>query len=165
MVKRLICFLIVGLLFTNCSHRIVRSGYQIRKSDYVTCDVAIKRTTSIADTSATKIGEIKLGESGLSVTCSERHAISILKGEACAINADLIIITEEKRPDLWSSCYRCRAEFYQFNSTDSNRDLKSEEIYDDRNVKDRVSEDRTRTTVMVIGSAVAGFIMGFVLFL
>ncbi len=165
MMKKMMYLLIVGLLFSNCSHRIVRTGYQIKKSDYTTCDVAIKKTTSIPDSLVTKIGEIKLGESGLAVACSEKHAIDILKGEACAINADLIIITEEKRPDFWSSCYRCRAEFYQFNSTDYDIDIKSEEIYSKKNVQDRVSKDRMKNAFMAVGAVTAGFLLGFVLFL
>jgi hypothetical protein len=111
------------------------------------------------------IGEVKLGDSGFSVACSEEHAINILRGEACAINADLIIITEENRPDLWSSCYRCRAEFYRFNKSDNNKDIKSDEIYDPRNIQDRVSRDRLKNTAIAIGSTAIGFIIGLLLFL
>jgi hypothetical protein len=127
--------------------------------------VIIKKNISIADTLATKIGEVKLGDSGFSVACSEEHAINILIGEACAINADLIIITEENRPDLWSSCYRCRAEFYRFNKSDNNKDIKSDEIYDPRNIQDRVSRDRLKNTAIAIGSTAIGFIIGLLLFL
>jgi hypothetical protein len=127
--------------------------------------VIIKKNISIADTLATKIGEVKLGDSGFSVACSEEHAINILRGEACAINADLIIITEENRPDLWSSCYRCRAEFYRFNKSDNNKDIKSDEIYDPRNIQDRVSRDRLKNTAIAIGSTAIGFIIGLLLFL
>ena len=109
--KPIIYTLLIGLFFTSCSHRIVRTGYQVNKSDYENCDVIIKRNTEISDTVAIKIGEIKLGETGFSVACSEEHAVKILKNEACAIDADLIIITEENRPDLWSSCYRGLADF------------------------------------------------------
>ncbi len=163
--KRMFYLLITVLLFSNCSHRIVRTGYHIKKSDYVTCDVIIKKNISIADTLVTMIGEVKLGDSGFSVACSEEHAINILRGEACAINADLIIITEENRPDLWSSCYRCRAEFYRFNKSDNNKDIKSDEIYDPRNIQDRVSRDRLKNTAIAIGSTAIGFIIGLLLFL
>ena len=58
-----------------------------------------------------------LGETGFSVECSEGHALKILENEACAINADLVVINEETRPDVWSSCYRCTATFYKLNMT------------------------------------------------
>lgn len=163
--KRIFYLLITVLLFSNCSHRIIRTGYQIKKSDYVACDVVIKKDTSFADTTATKIGEIKLGESGFSVACSEEHAINILKGEACAINADIIIITEENRPDLWSSCYRCRAEFYRFNISDNDKEIKSDDIYNSGEIQNRVSEDRSKNTAIAVGSVVVGFIIGFLIFL
>jgi len=165
MMKRIFYLLITVLLFSNCSHRIIRTGYQIKKSDYVACDVVIKKDTSFADTTATKIGEIKLGESGFSVACSEEHAINILKGEACAINADIIIITEENRPDLWSSCYRCRAEFYRFNISDNDKEIKSDDIYNSGEIQNRVSEDRSKNTAIAVGSVVVGFIIGFLIFL
>lgn len=39
--KKTIYFLLISLLFTNCTHRIVRTGYQASKSDYKDCDVVI----------------------------------------------------------------------------------------------------------------------------
>lgn len=94
--KRIGIFFYIVLIFSSCTHRIVRTGYNISKSDYKSCDVVIKKYVYISDSIARKIGEIKLGESGFAVACSEGHAVNILKNEACAINADLIIIKEEK---------------------------------------------------------------------
>jgi hypothetical protein len=162
--RRIIFFLLVGFLFANCSHRIVRTGYDIHKSDYRTCDVIIKKNISVSDTIVTKIGDIKIGESGFSVTCSEEHAINILKGEACAINADLIIITEENRPDLWSSCYRCSAGFYKYNSTDIEKNIENDATYRPDNVKRRVSKDRAQNTGIFIGSVVVAILIGLLTF-
>lgn len=163
--NKLFYFLIAVLLFSNCTHLIVRTGYKVKKSDYKTCEVVIKKNIVVSDTLAIKIGEVKLGESGFSVACSEEHAISILKGEACAINADLIIITEENRPDFWSSCYRCRAQFYQFNTKDIAQNVKSDETFNTSKVKDRVTNDRIRNTALFIGSGVIGAITGFLLYI
>jgi len=154
-----------GLLFSNCAHRIVRTGYKVKKSDYKTCDVVIKNNVSVSDTLITKIGEIKLGDFAFSVSCSESHAINILRGEASAINADLIIITKENRPDFWSSCYRCRAEFYKFNSNDVGTKVYTDEAYVPENLQKRVSQDRLKNTVMILGSAIVGYTIGFLLFL
>jgi hypothetical protein len=159
--KRIIYLLIAGLLFSNCSHRIVRTGYQIKKSDYITCDVVIKKNPFVADTSAIKIGEIKLGESGFSVACSEADAIQILRNEACALHADIVNIIEENRPDLWSSCYRCRAEFYKYNISQINP--KSNELYKPENVRKRVSQDRKQNTVVAFLAVGIGVIIGLLL--
>lgn len=162
--KNLFYLLIASLLFSNCGHRIVRTGYQIKKSDYSACEVVIKKATSISDTLATKIGEIKLGETGLSVACNEGDAINILRNEACAIKADVVLITEETRPDVWSSCYRCKAEFYKLKKPDNNT-LKSDNKYTSDKVQSRVAEDRSRNTAMLIGSVVAGFVVGLLMIL
>jgi len=158
---KLINYLLLFLLISGCSHRIVRTGYQKDKSEHKECDIAIQKFIAITD-SMTKVGAIKLGESGLSVVCSEAHAIEILKNEGCALNADLINITEEKRPDLWSSCYRCSADFYQLKGRKIN--YQTDIQYATENIKTRVSHDRGRNTAILIGSIVAGVLTGMLLF-
>jgi len=152
--KKVFFFIVVTLLFSNCTHRIVRTGYDVSSSNYDPCDVIIKKYTSIPDSIATKLGEIKLGESGFSVVCSEAHAINIMKDEACAIGADIIIITNEVRPDLWSSCYRCSASFYKYNSSTLVIVDKNNIVYNPDNIQKRVSQDRSRNIGIVIGSIV-----------
>ena len=154
--RRVICIVFISAVFTSCSHRIVRTRYTVSKSDYVPCDVVIKKNISISDTVATKIGEIKLGETGFSVACSEGHAINILKEEACTIMADLIVITEEKRPDLLSSCYRCRASFYKYHNSILVEKVQVDENFNPDIIKQRVSKDRGRNTLIAILSVLAG---------
>jgi hypothetical protein len=81
---------------------------------YINCDIPIKKFETISDSVATKIGKIKLSDSGFSLHCSEEDAIEILKKEGCALNADFINILKESRPDSISNCYRCSAEFYKY---------------------------------------------------
>src|SRR6056297_556443 len=150
--KKIIYFLIAGLFFSSCTHSIIRTGYEIKKSDYKECDVVIKKDTSFSDTLVKKVGEIKLGETGFAVACSEAHAINILKGEACALDADLIIVTNENRPDLWSSCYRCSAEIYQYKSRNITEQIENDDIYNSENLNKRVNQDRGRNTAIAIVS-------------
>lgn len=159
--KKIAFYLILLFFISSCTHRIVRTGYQINKSDYKNCDILIKKSMTITD-SLQKVGEIKLGESGFAVACSEAHAIEILKNEGCALNADIINIAEETRPDLWSSCYRCRAEFYKFKG--SSMKPTNNEYYKSGEVNKRVSSDRTRNTIVGIAAAVLGFLIGFYMF-
>jgi hypothetical protein len=159
--KKTIFYFILVLLISSCSHKIVRTGYQINKSDYRNCDIAIMKNMSITG-SMQKVGEIKLGETGFSVSCSESDAIDILKNEGCALKADVINITLEKRPDLISSCYRCRAEFYKY--LDPAISVQSDEAYKPDNISQRTSTDRKRTAGWVIGAIVGGFIFGFLMF-
>jgi len=74
----------------------------------------IRKFDTIPVSVATRIGKIKLSDSGFSNHCSEEDAIVILEKEGCALNADFINIIKENIPDSVSNCYRCSAEFYKF---------------------------------------------------
>ena len=106
-----------------------------------------------------KVGEVKLGESGFSTSCSEERALEILKKEACSLNADIINIIEERRPDVMSSCYRCRAEFYRY--TDPELVIQSDESYHPAYVTQRVAKDKKNNTAMVVSGVVIGVLLGF----
>jgi hypothetical protein len=97
-----------------------------------------------------KVGEIKLGDSGFSISCSEEQALGLLRKEACSLKANIVNIVEESRPDLLSSCYRCRAEF--FINTDDNTTYQNDNQYNSANVNTRVSSDRTKNTFIAIGA-------------
>lgn len=158
--KKLSIYLILLFLISSCTHQIIRTGYQTDKSESKNCDIVIKKFMTITD-SLQKVGEIKLGDSGFSVACSEAHALEILRKEGCALNANIVNIVEETRPDFLSSCYRCRAVFYKFKGSmkDQNNDY-----YKSQEVDKRVSTDRTRNTFIGIGAAVLGFVIGFCMF-
>ncbi len=155
-----ILFLCVAIL-TGCSHRIVRSGYEGKRTNAGNCEVPITHALLHSD-SIQLLGKITLGESGFSVSCSEADAVEILRGEACALNADFVHIVEEKRPDAWSTCYRCKAEFYRY----LNPELKplNSEYYAVNRVDNRVTEDRKRNTWTLVLSIAAGFAVGFLIF-
>ena len=150
--KKLIFYLLIALAFSGCKHRVVRIDYDLKKSDYGQCFISIKRDFTPSDSIAFKVGEILLGETGFSVACSEKRAIKLLQDEGCALGADLINITKEKRPDGWSSCYRCTAEFYKFK--DSSIQIASDPTYQNNNVDQRVSKDRKRTGGLILGTVV-----------
>ena len=112
--SQILSFLIVIILFSSCSYDIVRKGYKPIDETAINCEIIIKKDTIISDTIAKKIGTVKLHDGGFTVKCSEDLAVKMLKKEACSINADIIVITEERRPDILSSCYRCNADFYKY---------------------------------------------------
>lgn len=62
----------------------------------------------------TIVGKIDAYDTGLSADCSETTILNLFKKEACSVNADIINITEEQHPNLWSSCYQAKAEFLYF---------------------------------------------------
>jgi hypothetical protein len=126
-----------------------RYGYQKKKLDNIDCNIALVKYQIYSDSVATKIGSIKLGESGFSINCSETDAIKILKREGCSLGADIANIKKESRADIWSSCYRCEADFYKL--INNKIIVKSDSTYLQQNVKVRVTNDRTRN-IMIGGS-------------
>jgi hypothetical protein len=150
---------LIAFLFTGCSHRIARSGYQ-KQQVSGECDVIIQKDMAIPGDVATLVGGIILGETGMSFNCNEETAMETLKKEACSIDADLVIITKEKRPNLWSSCYRCKADFYRFSTPEAKLAYASHPAYDHSEVKKRVKTDRSRNTMIAIGAAATGFLLG-----
>ena len=164
MIQRIASLLTICLFFSSCgSHVIVRTGYHAAKSDYVACDVLIsKERALVADSLVTKVGEIELikSETGAGI-CNERRAVKILRGEACAINADLVVVVEERRPDFWNKCYGCRAKFYQFDSAHVALDLSGDEYYSAEEVERRVDNDMSILALKALGGFAIGFLFGF----
>lgn len=56
------------------------------------------------------LATIKLGEKGLSVSCSRNEVEAEMRTQACKAGANAIIVLKEKGPDVWSTCYRVTAE-------------------------------------------------------
>jgi len=59
------------------------------------------------------IGKIKSQDSGFSLNCSYKEVIEILKNLARSKGGNLIKITKQKSPDLWSTCERVFADLYK----------------------------------------------------
>lgn len=91
-----------------------RIGYNTPAITQTDCEVSIVYgAPSTIENNAQLLGTIKLDDTGFSTHCSEKDALCILKKEACSLNANTIVITEFKEPDLANSCYRCSASFYK----------------------------------------------------
>jgi len=157
--KRIIFCCLIAFLFTGCSHRIARSGYT-KQQVPGGCDVIIQKDLAVPGDVATLLGGITLGETGMSFNCNEETALKTLKKEACSLDAGLVIIREEKRPNLWSSCYRCKAEFYRFSTPEAKQAYASHPAYEHSEVKKRVKTDRRKNTMIAVGAAFTGFLLG-----
>ena len=158
-IKQLFYTLLVIIFLTSCSHRVVRTGYDVKELSYKNCNVIIKKNKAPSKNIASKVGSIKLGDNGFSIDCNEEDALNILKNEACALNADLIVITKENRVDLWSSCYRCTADFYTYHDTKEKELITSDAIFDKNKVKERVKKDNKKTVFIAIGSFIVSVLL------
>ena len=115
------------LFFLGCSHSISRIGY-VPNTVSNPCAPIFKYAANLGQTPVTKIGAIKLGDTGFSVNCNKTDAMAILLRESCSIGADMIIIVEEKEPGLISTCYRVEADFVRLNDPKMKATLQSDDL-------------------------------------
>ncbi len=67
-----------------------------------------------------KIGELKFQDSGFSTDCSFNSLLNKARIEARKNGANIVKVTDKKKPDLWSSCYRLKIDLYRYNGDVSN---------------------------------------------
>jgi len=60
------------------------------------------------------VATVKYGDAGFSVGCSQEDIREKMSAEACRSGANGILIREEKKPGLASTCYRVTAEFISY---------------------------------------------------
>jgi len=157
MKKYLLLFGLAALMLSQCTHRIVRYGYTAKEAEVSDCDIALVKYRSFPPEYAVKLGEVKLGEGGMAVRCSQYEAVAILRSEGCSLGADAINIVEETRPDFFSSCYRCKAEFYRILDNDYAQETDPEFLQPSLDAN--VQKDRGFNTFMIVGGLALGFLI------
>ena len=61
-----------------------------------------------------KIGSLEYKDSGFSTDCSFNSLMNRARRTARENGANIVKVIEKKNPNLWSSCYRLKIDFYQF---------------------------------------------------
>ncbi len=125
-------FLLSLLIFLyGCSAKIVRTGYQvsdIQEADPANCNIFIKGNIEIGSEHLETVGEIEASDTQFSVDCAEVRVLTIFATEACGLKADIVHIIEESQPDIWSTCYRAKANFLRL----KDKALKDNIVYESR---------------------------------
>lgn len=113
------------IFILSCSPSIHRIGYNDSNKSIENCNVPVVKDSSLYFDEKLIVGTVEIGDPGLAINCGSEDIKKIIQEEACKVNADLIHIKELKPPDLWSSCYRLKADFIKYD--DNN--LPAELIY------------------------------------
>jgi tetrahydromethanopterin S-methyltransferase subunit G len=149
------------ILLVSCNHSIWRSNYQPNKGEFSKCQVVFIKTVQAGDTFV-KVGEVELKDSNYSIHCNEAHALELLEKEACALNANVVKVVNEKRPNIGSSCYRCKAEIYKLKQPVA--ELKSDAYYTNEELEKRIKKDKNRNAGLLFSSVIVGFAIAILLF-
>ena len=152
------------IFVSGCASAIKRTGYQLSEGQSAKrlerCPVAIQCNANHEKTNVEVLGSINASDTGFSVDCDEAYVLDIFCKEACALGADLVLITEEKQPDFWSTCYRARAEFLRFKDRDKAKDLFSDARYAPELIIDRSEISKKRTRAVITGAVMGGVLGG-----
>ncbi len=103
------------------------------------------------------IGDIKIGDSGLSVNCNYEKVITRAKEEVRKAGGNVLKITQHKMPDMLSSCHRIKAQILYVDCV--------EELLKDRQVEDTVLFEGEYALLHVYRNFPAGALISYNLYL
>ena len=159
--------MLLAFALASCSPAVNRHGYTpVSASGAGPCKVAVKLAPAFGADETEEVGQVEVGDSGVSTDCGESVMIGILRSEACAAGASVVAIYQEMRPDLASTCYRARARLLRFR--DPSRTAIDDSRFANVAVTTRSQADSSRTNTAlwaaviadVIGGIVAGIVIG-----
>ena len=152
----------LAILVSGCAAGITRTGYQLPKSQEENklqrCPIAIQCHAKYDTNNIVVLGSIHEYDTGFSVYCDEAYILDIFCREGCMLGADIINITEEHQPDLWSTCYRAKAEFLRFKDKDRERakELLSDPKYAPNLIIERSAKSKKRTRELITAGVLGG---------
>lgn len=131
-IQKIVLFFSI-LLLSGCASVITRYGYDLKNIPdskvYFGCTIPVKKYFQYNKDEVEVLGSIKAGDTGVSFECGEGYVLGIFRQEACALGADLVNITYERGIDIWSSCYRAKADFLRFKDREKAKTIESDAAY------------------------------------
>lgn len=152
---------ILIFFISSCGYRKIRVGYEAKKYPQTVENIPIYHSTYGYERSSNIeiLGTMKLWDTGFTTNCHEDDAHLLLRKEASTLNADLIIIYDEERPDKKSTCYRCTANFIKIINPDE--EIEFEAKTQTNSLEDRVKQDKKGIRNRNATAAALGFFGGF----
>lgn len=103
------------LIIISCSPKISSNFTNPQPKLSVDTKVALLDIEHKLPENAIKIGDLRFQDSGFSTDCSFNSLMTQARTEARKNGANIVKVIDKKKPDLWSTCYRLKIEFYTFN--------------------------------------------------
>jgi hypothetical protein len=160
------CWMAIFLL-AGCKSGFSRSGYMkpaIQDAgNHPARPIALQANASFSADDVEVLGSISAYDTGFSVVCDEAYVLDRFCREGMQLGADVVNITQEKQPDVISTCYRAKAQFLRFKDRDKAKNLVSDAKYAPRLIIERSlrSDERTEATITagVMGGSLAALIV------
>ena len=112
--KRILSTISVVLILTSCASTIKTTITNQEKTLTTNDKVAFLDMNHEVPENAIRIGNAKFGDSGFSTDCGFNSNLIKARKIARENGANIVKVTESKKPDLWSSCYRIKIDFYKY---------------------------------------------------
>lgn len=112
--RKILIYLSLAALVWSCGATVTSSFTSPKKELTIEDKVAFLDTHHIVPSNALKIGDAHFGDSGFSIDCDFNSNLINARKLARKNGANIVKIIEKKTPDLWSSCYRLKIEFYYY---------------------------------------------------
>lgn len=114
MKKTIILTLLIAAILQSCSPKIrTHLATESFKPLAAETEILIVNQNEKVPVDFKFVGELKIGDSGFSTDCGYSKVISDAKESAKKSGANLIHLTEVKKPNLGSSCFRIKAKLYR----------------------------------------------------
>ena len=165
---RRLMFSLSFLLITiyGCAVGIERTGFKLQNKqegqNLQNCNIAIKYQMAYDTENIQVLGTIKSYEQGASIKCGEIDVLSIFVYDACSIGANVVNILEEKHPNVWSTCYRAKAELLKFKNEVEAKRIRTDEKYSPSNLAFRAKLDEEQFKRRISGGIEAGIMGGII---
>lgn len=112
MTKMLFFLTVMGLI--SCSSKITSNFTNSQPKLSIDEPIALLDIEHKLPERVTKIGDLRFQDSGFSTDCSFNSLLNQGSLEARKNGANIVKVIEKKTPDIWSSCYRLKIEFYAY---------------------------------------------------
>ena len=73
------------------------------------CPMEIYRNPSFIKKPFDIIASIKVDDTGFTFNCGYEKTMQTIRDNACEVGADAVLIVDERKPDMRSTCYRADA--------------------------------------------------------
>lgn len=109
-----VTFIVLSVLLASCSSKISSNIISQNKSLTIEDKVAFLDIQHLVPENVKKIGDARYQDTGFSTNCDLYTNLVSARKLARQNGANIVKVIEKKTPDLWSSCYRIKVEFYYY---------------------------------------------------
>lgn len=108
-----LCPVAVVLLISSCQPAVHLQVKEYKEPLEPFENVMVTKNAADVPAGAVKVGDVSVTDAGMTTKCSYGYVLDLARQKARQCGGDILLITDHKHPDLWSSCHRIWAHAYR----------------------------------------------------